>query len=302
MYHFSPGSFILYLQNEFSYEEASNIVKVCAKSPLAISVISNLLKEKKYTPMRLLQHLELVGKNVTKGLGVNECLKVAIDKLSHIEQSALVGLSVFQSSPCLIKDALDVLTSLKLCDSDEKDIVTKLINCHLVLQEDMDRDDDSYKVSLHPLVYQYIQEWKKDKDLLLVLRKATETFVSLFEGTIGHIVRSMSTTYQKAWQKLDDQHVHIMKYYDIMADQKDILPPHPKSTSEKAFLMKKRVSDLADILLSNAKKRRLFKVNGQEFYTNTHLPLFYFLKCLLHFKHFYTFPSVHNVHKHKQTA
>lgn len=233
---------------------ATAIVKECAGSPLAISVVADLVKSGKFTPDRLLFHLQMDKKNVTKGLKVDHCVKEAIGNLNLDLQKALVCLSVFQASPFEMADARKVI-------EEPDNQVRDLYKCHLIEVEGSTDDVSKKRYSLHPLVYRYISEWKKPRDLTAVYKQACQKFVSLYESIISSIVVWLESKYWKGCRKLEFHKVHILKFYEIMSEHPELLKDHPKKTDDKGLLVKKRISDLADILLSLVQNRRMFQVN-----------------------------------------
>lgn len=234
---------------------ASAIVTKCACSPLAVTVVSDLLKSRKFTPCKLIQNLELDEFNITKGLGVVECIKRGLDNLDEELQRILVCLSVFQSSPFSMQYAFFVCQQGEVEDSSSKDKIWKLEKKHLI-----EKEAASGKRSLQPLVYQYITEWKKPKFLQNAYEIAVKHFVKLLETVVEKIVRRLNTSVIKGLRKMEDDKVHILKFYDLIADHPDALPNGQGNMSEKDAVLRKCVSDLTDLLLSNAKKRRMFKV------------------------------------------
>lgn len=244
------------LQDHIDEEEAQAIVEKCAYSPLAITVVSELLRSKKFTPFRLIQNLELDSRNIAKGLGVVECIKRGVDNLDEEMKTRLVCLSVFQSSPFSKRYAKYVCGQEGESENEVWGKVSELERKHLIEKEAV-----SGKRSLQPLVYQYITAWKKPKHLKDAEANATKQFIKLLENTVGKITKKLSTSAKDGLRKMENEKVHILKFYDLMADHPDVLPEAQKRMSEKDAVLKKRVSDLADILLCNAKKRRLFKVH-----------------------------------------
>lgn len=216
-----------------------------------------MLKNGKFTPIRLLQHFELDDRKLTKGLGVDRVLKEAVEGLSEKQQKILVSLSVFQSSTFSMTGACEVINEN---GTDLIEILQHLYDCHLVEYFQERNENDFKSLSLHPLVFQYLKEWKKPQKLQETFNEALQRFINLYEKTNNRIVENLETNYFKGWKILDNHRVHIMKFYDVMADHAEDLPPHPKKSDLSKLILKKRVADLADILLSNVKMRRMFQV------------------------------------------
>ncbi|XP_045192117.1 uncharacterized protein LOC123548698 [Mercenaria mercenaria] len=230
---------------------ASAIVKECACSPLAVTVVAELIKNGKFTPERLMFNLQMDKKNVTKALKVDSCIKEAIDNLDTNPKKALVYLSVFQSSPFDLESASRVIGRL---GSELQD----LYNCHLIEAEELGSLKDKKQkmlYSLHPLVFRYISEWKKPNEL----KSAYQNFVSHYEKIVSSVVKLLESKYWKGQKKLESHKVHILKFYEIMSEHPELLKSHSKKTDDKGLLVKKRMSDLADILLSLVQNRRMFQ-------------------------------------------
>ena len=239
-------------------------MKKCGLSPLAITVVSEMLKSGKYTPQRLALNLR-VDKHVTKGLGVSKIIAQAVDSLDGDHRSALVAMRVFQSSTFDMEMAQRVLgiQDNQVCS----DTLQRLHRCHLLEVEEVYSGKSGRKstsrgqmYSLHPLVHQYLTEWKLPPKLQDDYTKAVQNFVDYFETLIGKTMRKMNTSYWKGRKLLENNKIHILEYYRIMADEAGYLKPHPKKLSRKKFLEKKYVSNLSDLLLSNVMKRRMFTV------------------------------------------
>lgn len=231
-----------------------------------------MLKNGKFTPIRLLQHFELDDRKLTKGLGVDRVLKEAVEGLSEEQQRILVSLSVFQSSTFSMTGAHEVTNKNR---TDLKELLQHLYDCHLVEYFEEWNVDDFKSLSLHPLVFQYLKEWKKPQKLQKTFKEALQRFINLYEKTVSKIVEKMETNYFKGWKILDNHRVHIIKFYDAMADHAEVLPPHPKKSDLSKLILKKRVADLADILLSNVKMRRMFQVTLVLDFTFFYIDIFF---------------------------
>jgi superfamily I DNA/RNA helicase len=162
---------------------------------------------------------------------------------------------VFQST------SFDLKAASKIIGTQNKNLLQGLYNCHLLEVEehprrskDPEKPDITY--SLHPLVYRFISEWKKPEDL----KSAYQSFVSYYERFINTVVKLLESKYWKGQQKLEKHKVHILKFYEIMSEHPQLLKSHPKKTDDNGVLSKKRISDLADILLCLVQNRRMFQV------------------------------------------
>lgn len=229
---------------------------------MAVTVVAKLVQNERFTPDRLLFHLKMDKKNVTKGMQIDGCIRQGIENLSDDQQKAIISLSVFQSSP------FDILSANKIAGS-SRYVMQDLYNSHLIEIEEYPKqgtiEEDSKSYSLHPLVFRYISEWKqKPRALEGVYESAVRKFVSLYEGIINTIVKSMQSKYWRGQRKLESHKVHILKFYEVLSENPEMLKEHSKRTDAKSLLAKKRVSDLADILLSLVQKRRMFQVNARK--------------------------------------
>ena len=247
--------------------QAEEIVKECGCSPLAVTAVADMIRQKTFTVERLLFHLKMDEKNTTEALKVSNCVKVAIDSLDNEVKESLYRLVVFQDSSFHKKSLEKVLN---LNESKSSEHLSKLINAHLLdcrksLKIDSQQDDDSKgKYSLQPLVYKYVHECIQRRQIKSSLqdavRDATTKFVELYEERISHLVFKMDTKCLKAMKSLEFEKMHIKNYYSILENKKPLLKPYPRQSQAKDFLKKKRVSDLADLVLSDVQKRRLYKV------------------------------------------
>ncbi|WAR12387.1 hypothetical protein MAR_026567, partial [Mya arenaria] len=203
---------------DIEYDIATEIVRKCACSPLAITIVSELLKNGIYSPERLAVHLN-IDKNVTKGVGIHKIIQEAVNCLKEPPRVALICLTVFQSSPFDMKSAQKVIG----------------------------------------------------------LKNSRECTSLL--------------------QALHESHLLEVEFYKIMADEAHYLKTHSKSFKRKTFLEKKFVSDLADILLSDVMKRRMFEseakralkvalrgLHGDPFYEPIVHALFHKVKGLVRWK------------------
>ncbi|XP_052817132.1 uncharacterized protein LOC128243403 isoform X1 [Mya arenaria] len=248
---------------DIEYDIATEIVRKCACSPLAITIVSELLKNGIYSPERLAVHLN-IDKNVTKGVGIHKIIQEAVNCLKEPPRVALICLTVFQSSPFDMKSAQKVigLKNSRECTS----LLQALHESHLLEVEvepsgkgRTENRAEKYLYSLHPLVHQYLTEWKMTRDLQNHHKCAIQRFVDYYEGVISKLVKKMHTSYWKGRKILEKHKIHITQFYKIMADEAHYLKTHSKSFKRKTFLEKKFVSDLADILLSDVMKRRMFE-------------------------------------------
>lgn len=231
-------------------QEAGEIVRECACSPLAVIMVAEVLKVGKLNPGNLVFHLKNDKKNVTSALAVGNCIDATIKLLPEEFQKELVRLSVFQSGTFSKSSAEAVVANQERVS----ETLEMLLDHHLI-------EEDNNMYSLQPLVYRYIEEWKKPKHLLKELAEANRRFVELFEGKINNIVKLYDMKCHKGIKRLEDNRQHILRFYDLLETDNDLdsWRYEVKVKSNKFVLTKKRVSDLADLLLSDAKKRRLFK-------------------------------------------
>ena len=202
--------------------QAEEIVTECACSPLAVTTVAAMIKEEKFTVERLLFHLKMDKRNVTKALKIDHCIKMSVDNLSDDVRKSLVRLTVFQASlfdlqsanfvcPKITEPVIRRLkhpsTDVQTGDFDTKPIslshLQTLYNMHILDYQGSGRsrhkslnDDDAMiaadesggMYSLHPLVYKYLLEWRKPKQLESAFIDASKKFVELYEGKIATIV------------------------------------------------------------------------------------------------------------------
>ncbi|KAL4234898.1 hypothetical protein ACF0H5_006539 [Mactra antiquata] len=254
-------------QEEIDVNILTQIVKECSYSPLAISMMADVVRCGKLTPKTLIFHLMMDKKNVTSQMKIDKCIKKSIENLEPDHLKSLVGLSVFQSSMFIVGMAEKII---KKClgnsfseGNDVEAILQSLHDLHLLEAVNYGKKDENSKhkckYSLHPLVFRYLSEWKKPADLAKIYLAALQQFVSIFERMICKIVGLMESKQQKGQKKLDDNRVHILKYYGIVADQPKVMPPYIRKTNDIGLYQKKCVSDLADTLISLVQARRMIQ-------------------------------------------
>ena len=242
-------------------------------------MVAQMLKEGEYTPQQLLFHLKKDEKHATKAMQINQRVAEVFEKLDPKLIASVVHLSVFQSSKFDLKSARRVLDLDKSEKEKEaaKDILQRLHDYHFLevftkeVQNQnfldalatMGKGKYNTDYSLHPLVYRFIAERLKMgayRDLSRYFNEAVPRFVDLMESKTARIYRMLSTKCKKGISAMEENKVHIMQFYDFMLDdgKKHFLPKYPKTVKSKFVLMKKNVSDMTDLTLHDAKKRRLF--------------------------------------------
>ena len=245
-------------------------------------MVAQMLKEGENTPQQLLFHLKKDEKHATKAMQINQRVAEVFEKLEELDPElirSIVHLSVFQSSKFDLKSAKRILYRNK--SENEKETAThvlqRLHDYHFLevatkyvqkqdLQDalvNMGKEKRFTEYSLHPLVYRFIAERLKGEqypELRVYFNEAVPRFVSLMESKTARIFRMLSSKCKKGIAAMEENKVHIMQYYDFMLDDKvkPLLTKYPRTVKDKLVLMKKNVSDMTDLVLHDAKKRRLF--------------------------------------------
>ncbi|KAH3769002.1 hypothetical protein DPMN_170248, partial [Dreissena polymorpha] len=237
----------------FEVDKAEEIVHKCACSPMAIKMVSTMLKEGKFTTDHLIFHLNM-DKNVSKGLGVRSIIEETITNLDPLERNALAAMSVFQASPFEFGAVEKILQNICHNTGTCMSVLQRLHDSNLLEVESRHKSERKCTYSLHPLVYQYLSEQIKSEAYTI----AVQNFVEYYEKLIGRIMRGMNTRYWKGRWLLETNKIHIMKFYSIMADEPELLRPMKSKFSPIELLIKKHLSDLSDLMISNVMKRRIF--------------------------------------------
>ena len=237
-------------------DTAHSIATCCSLSPLAITMVSQLLKLQKFTPQQLLYHLKKDKRNVTKAMTVDLCIEESFQNFNEEMQASLIHLAVFQSSKFDLKSAAKILGT----DTPKK-LLEPLHDYHFLEVVRNKRkvgvkSDTEY--SLHPLVYRFVAEKLKAGNFRETYNEAIVRFVDLMEGKIGRIFKMCNIRCKKGIAELEENKVHILRFYDFLLEEKRLLKPYPKTVKDRFVLLKKKVSDLTDLVLSDVKKRRLF--------------------------------------------
>ena len=241
-------------------------------------MVAQMLKEGKFTPQQLLFHLKKDEKHATKAMKINKRVAEVFDKLDVKLRASVVHLSVFQASKFDLKSARRILDLDKSEMEKEKvkEILQSLHDYHFLEVFTKERKDYNLdplttevsgnchtEYSLHPLVYRFIAEQLKEgpfRDFRSHYNEAVLRFVDLMEGKTARIYKMLSTKCKKGIAAMEENKVHIMQYYDFMLEEniKNLLAKYPKTVKSKFVLLKKNVSDMTDLILHDAKKRRLF--------------------------------------------
>lgn len=222
---------------------------------MAIKMVSSMLKEGKFSTDHLIFHLNM-DTNVSKGLGVRSIIEDAVTNLDLMERNSLVAMSVFQASPFEFGAVEKILQNICHNTGSCMSVLQRLHDCNLLEVESTRKSERKRTYSLHPLVYQYLSEQKKPEAYTI----AAQNFVEYYEKLIGRIMRGMNTRYWKGRWRLETNKIHIMKFYSIMADEPELLRPMKSKFTPIELLIKKHVSDLSDLMISNVMKRRIFTV------------------------------------------
>ena len=236
-------------------DTAHSIVTCCSLSPLAITMAAQLLKQERFTPQQLLFHLTKDQRNVTKALAMDICIVESFQSFNEEVKAGLIRLAVFKSSKFDLKSAGKIL-----CTDTPKDILQPLHDYHFLeaVRSSRRGEQSDTEYSLHPLVFKFVSEKLMMGKFRDTYSKAIVQFVDLIEAKIGRILKLCSTKCKKGMAELEENLVHITQFYDFMLDEKQLMKPYPKTVKSKFVLAKKKVSDLTDLVLSNAKTSRLF--------------------------------------------
>lgn len=251
------------MKDDIDPKVAADIARECAYSPLAITMVAQLIKgdSAKFTPYTLLFYLKNNKKNVTKQMKIDTCIMQVIENLTAELQKALVSLAVFQSSAFTMLSAKKILQENS--DLHKSNIMQMLHNLHLVDVEPLSSNNpDKKQYSLHPLVYRFITEWKKRPDLEAVYNEALKEFFKCYENIICDIMKTMETKYWRGSRELEMHKVHIIQFYNLHENDQ-LSRTFPKCSSNKEILNKKRISDLSRLLLSLVKRRRIFQLEAE---------------------------------------
>lgn len=244
-------------------EKAHSIVTYCSLSPLAITMVSQSLKSGKFTPQQLSFHLKKDQRHATKEMQVDRCMEEVYETLDEKLKASLVQLSVYQSSKFNLRSAQKILRT-----DEANKILQNLHDYHFleVVRNFRKHSTTEVEYSLHPLVFRFIAEkvkaGQKDKagHIRNIYNEAAVRFVEVMEGKIGMIYKMLSTKCKKGMAEMEENKVHIIQFYDFLLDEKihPLLKKYPSTVKDKFILVKKNLSDMTDLVLSDVKKRRLF--------------------------------------------
>jgi tetratricopeptide (TPR) repeat protein len=121
---------------------------------------------------------------------------------------------------------------------------------HLIEIEDTD-GDESYETdsnierehtehklfSLHPLVYKFLTERSKDKDVFEEIQKAKYNYLSLYNELVIKIGTTYDTNVLLAREKCEKQRVHISKYIQLLEEHENVLSAKEAKSISKVVEM-----------------------------------------------------------------
>ena len=205
-------------------------------------------------------------KNVTTALKVSKCMEVAINSLNDEVKESLYRLVVFQGFSFHRKFAEKVLKT----DTPSNDLLilerARLLDFRQGLISDHKSNRDSKErgiYSLQPLVYKYLNESiqrEQKSSIKEVIRDAKCKFVNLYEKEISHMMLNIDTKIIKGTKLLEFHKPHIKHFFSLLENEKSVLEPYPTQSTAKEFLKKKMIFELADVIIPDVQKRRLYKV------------------------------------------
>ena len=226
-------------------------------------MVSQSLKSGKFTPQQLLFHLKKDQRHATKEMQVDRCMEEVYQTLDEKLKESLVQLSVYQSSKFNLRSAQKILKT-----DEVNKILQSLHDYHFleVVRNFRKHNTTEVEYSLHPLVYRFIAEKVKAGQkvkaghIRKIYNEAVVRFVEVMEGKVGMIFKMLSTKCKKGMAELEENKVHIMQFYDFLLDEniRPLLKKYPNIVKDKLVLVKKNISDMTDLVLSDVKKRRLF--------------------------------------------
>ena len=210
-----------------------------------------------YAPQTVISELENKVKYLsTSFLQLNHCLQEPYERLDNYKHT-LCKLSLFGTAKFNLKSAT-IVTFGKKSSKDEtvenqrelQMILLLFKSRHLIEIENTD-GDESYETdsnidrehtehklfSLHPLVYKFLTERSKDKDVFEEIQKAKYNYLSLYNELVFEIGTTYDSNVLLAREKCEKQRVHISKYMQLLEELENVLSAKEVKSMSKVVEM-----------------------------------------------------------------
>jgi len=210
-----------------------------------------------YAPRTVISELENKVKYLsTSFLQLNHCLQEPYERLDNYKYT-LCKLSLFGTSKFDLKSAT-IVTFGKKSSKDEtlenqrelQMIFLLFKSRHLIEIENTDGDEiyetypnierehTEHKIfSLHPLVYKFLTERSKDKDVFEEIQKAKSNYLSLYNELVLEIGTTYDSNVLLAREKCEKQRVHISKYLQLLEEHENVLSAEEAKSMSKVVEM-----------------------------------------------------------------